>query len=229
MNSNSWKFFIVVSISIVFVLLVFTLYKIYNVEQKVFNTNKFVFELLTDKKVSEISSVESDDIVIGDSLAPVTMVVYTKYKCPYCEEFFKTTYPHLKTKYVDNGILKLVIRYIISPNNEVGYLVAKSSYYAYRNGIFQDFNTDLIHSYFDNISSESLNDYFTNKNVGKEFKEFNSRSEIDLILKRKVLEASSAGIFRTPTFIVNEQLYLGDKKDNFDEIIVNALNSLSCL
>ena len=229
MDSKSWKFFIVATISTILVLLVLTLYKIYNVEQKVFNTNKFVFELLTDKRVSEISTVDIDDIVIGDTLAPVTMVVYTKYKCPYCDEFFKKTFPHIKKKYVDNGILKMVIRYLVSPNNEAGYLVAKSSYYSYRNGIFEEFNSYLLNPNFDNLSSESLNDYFINRNVSEDFKDFIGRSEVNLIIKRKTIEAGDAGIARTPTFIVNEQVFVGDKKNKFDEIIVNALNRSSCL
>lgn len=230
MNSKSWKFFIGGSISIVLLLLVFTLYKIYNVEKKIFNTNKFVFELLAEKRVADISNVDNTDIIIGDTLAPVTMIVYTKYKCPYCDEFFNTTYLRIKKKYVDNGMLKIVIRYLVSPKNDIGYLVAKSSYYAYRYGIFQEFNSYLLNSRVDVLNKESISGFFVkNESISDDFKEVIGNTEISLIINRKVIEAANAGIFRTPSFIVNGQIYVGDKKDKFDEIIVNALSLSSCL
>jgi protein-disulfide isomerase len=48
--------------------------------------------------------------VIGRANAPITLVEYTDYQCPYCYRFFKNTYPLLKKKYIDTGKLKLVIK-----------------------------------------------------------------------------------------------------------------------
>ncbi|MBT5550659.1 MAG: thioredoxin domain-containing protein, partial [Nitrospina sp.] len=37
----------------------------------------------------------------GDLKAPVTMVEFTDYQCPYCQRFFSKAYQELKKKYVD--------------------------------------------------------------------------------------------------------------------------------
>ena len=40
---------------------------------------------------------------MGDPNAPVTIVEYTDYQCPYCQRNFQQTWPQLKAEYVDTG------------------------------------------------------------------------------------------------------------------------------
>jgi len=46
--------------------------------------------------------------VLGDKNAPVTIVEFSDYQCPYCERHFTQTYPQLKANYVDTGKAKIV-------------------------------------------------------------------------------------------------------------------------
>ena len=39
----------------------------------------------------------------GDGDAPVTMVEFTDFQCPFCNRFFKTTFQELKKNYIDSG------------------------------------------------------------------------------------------------------------------------------
>src|SRR5262249_20248047 len=41
--------------------------------------------------------------MIGDKNAPITIVEFTDYQCPFCQRFHVTTFPELKKKYVDTG------------------------------------------------------------------------------------------------------------------------------
>lgn len=50
------------------------------------------------------------DIVIGDANAPVTIVEYASFTCPYCARFHNLTYPEIKAKYIDTGKAKLIMR-----------------------------------------------------------------------------------------------------------------------
>ncbi len=51
-----------------------------------------------------------DDAVLGDKNAPITMVEFSDYECPFCKRYFDQTYPQLKKDYIDTGKMKLVFR-----------------------------------------------------------------------------------------------------------------------
>ena len=51
-----------------------------------------------------------DDPVIGNADAPVTIVEFSDYECPFCKRHFDETYSKLKTDYIDTGKVKLVFR-----------------------------------------------------------------------------------------------------------------------
>lgn len=45
---------------------------------------------------------------MGADDAPITVVEFTDYQCPYCLRFTKTTFPPLKKKYIDTGKVRWV-------------------------------------------------------------------------------------------------------------------------
>jgi len=54
---------------------------------------------------------------LGDENAPVTLVHFSEFPCPYCASFYKNTEGKLKTNYVDNGKMKLYFRdFLIHPD-----------------------------------------------------------------------------------------------------------------
>jgi len=50
------------------------------------------------------------DHVIGNTDAPVTMIVYASVTCPHCSHWFETVWPKLNKDYVDKGELRIVFR-----------------------------------------------------------------------------------------------------------------------
>jgi len=48
--------------------------------------------------------------VLGDPKAPVTLVEFVDFQCPYCKRFFANTYPKLKENYIDKGLVRLVVK-----------------------------------------------------------------------------------------------------------------------
>lgn len=47
---------------------------------------------------------------LGLSDAPITIVEFTDYECPYCQQFQSTTFGEIRKKYVDAGRVRFVIR-----------------------------------------------------------------------------------------------------------------------
>lgn len=51
-----------------------------------------------------------DDPVLGDKNAPLTLVEFSDYECPFCKRSFDQLLPELEKNYIDSGKLKLVYR-----------------------------------------------------------------------------------------------------------------------
>ena len=51
-----------------------------------------------------------NDAVLGNKNAPVTMIEFSDYECPFCKRHFTDVYPEIKKDYIDTGKLKLVYR-----------------------------------------------------------------------------------------------------------------------
>jgi len=50
------------------------------------------------------------DLALGKEDAPVTIIEYASMTCPHCAAFHKTTYPVLKTKYINTGKVRFIFR-----------------------------------------------------------------------------------------------------------------------
>jgi len=51
-----------------------------------------------------------DDPVLGDANAPVTIIEFSDYQCPFCRMFWKDTFPRLRKEYIETGTVKFVFR-----------------------------------------------------------------------------------------------------------------------
>jgi protein-disulfide isomerase len=51
-----------------------------------------------------------DSESLGSPDAPVTVVEFTDYQCPYCLRFIKETFPKLKEQFIDTGKVRWVVR-----------------------------------------------------------------------------------------------------------------------
>lgn len=51
-----------------------------------------------------------DDAVLGNKNAPLTIIEFSDYECPFCKRSFDQLLPELKKNYIDTGKLKLVYR-----------------------------------------------------------------------------------------------------------------------
>ncbi len=54
--------------------------------------------------------LDAREYSLGKSDAPLTLLEFTDYQCPYCRRFQAETWPLLKKNYVDTGKLRFIVR-----------------------------------------------------------------------------------------------------------------------
>ena len=51
-----------------------------------------------------------DNAILGEEDAPVTVIEFTDYQCPFCKRHFDQTLGQIKSEYVESGKVKYVVR-----------------------------------------------------------------------------------------------------------------------
>ncbi len=77
------------------------------------STNTNVVQQPTQGLPSPSARVEvsmDDDPVLGEDDAPVTIIEFSDYQCPFCRKFWQDTFTQLKEDYIDTGKVKFVYR-----------------------------------------------------------------------------------------------------------------------
>jgi protein-disulfide isomerase len=66
------------------------------------------------------------DIVQGSASAPVTIVEYGALTCSHCQAFHAETWPTLKSKYVDTGKVKFILReFPLNPLDAAAFMLTR--------------------------------------------------------------------------------------------------------
>lgn len=51
-----------------------------------------------------------EEMILGDPVAPVTIIEYSSLTCPHCASFHKNTLAKIKERYIDSGEARLIYR-----------------------------------------------------------------------------------------------------------------------
>jgi len=66
------------------------------------------------------------DVALGSDKAPVTIIEYASMTCTHCAAFHATTYPVLKSKYIDTGKVRFALReFPLDPLATAGFMLAR--------------------------------------------------------------------------------------------------------
>jgi len=67
------------------------------------------------------------DPVLGNPKAPLTLVEFSDFECPYCRAFHETTFPQLKRDYIDTGLVRFVHKDLPLPFHPQARIAAESA------------------------------------------------------------------------------------------------------
>ena len=151
---------------------------------------------------------------LGVTEAPITIVEFGDYQCPYCAKFNNETKSDLVDKYVDTGMAKFVFRDLVLndlPQDKLSTLAAEASYCAAEQNKYWDFHDEVYqNSKGENtgwISKEALIEFAKNVKV-TDIEQFSSCLDShkygQIVLKNDRF-AKDLGLVSTPTFLILQQ------------------------
>lgn len=148
-----------------------------------------------------------DDPVMGDSDAPVTIVEFTDYQCPFCSRFFTQTLPELKKNYIDTGKVKLVVRDFPLSFHPFAQKAAEATECADEQGKFWEMHDALFAKQAMWSAGASVDETFAQyasdlKLNVETFKTCLSSGAMAAEVNADLAEGSAAGIDGTPGFWV---------------------------
>ena len=152
---------------------------------------------------------DESDPVIGNADAPVTIVEFSDFQCPFCARFYSQTYLTLKEEYVDTGKVKIVFRDFplgFHPEAEPSAIAAEC---AHEQGKFWEFH-DLIFENQGIMSASAYLDWAEQLSLDMtQFTDCVDSQKYKSEVAKDYNDGGRLGITGTPGFFVNGQLLTG--------------------
>lgn len=171
---------------------------------------------------------DPDDLLAeGPVDAPVVMVMFTDYQCPFCAHWHYKTAPVLR-EYVDRGELRIEYR-DVNVYGEDSERAARASLAAAMQGRYQEFQDVMFADgqirYSDELTESALLEVAAGLglDVDRFEQDMNSQKVADVI-DANAQQAVDIGATATPIFIIDGTLIVGGQStDLFTEMIDEAL------
>src|SRR5687768_11444017 len=82
--------------------------------------------------------------IIGDSTAPLWVVVVSDFQCPFCKVWHDETYPALKKEFIDKGVIRLAYVNLPLPQHQHARATAELALCAGAQGRFWEYHDALF-------------------------------------------------------------------------------------
>lgn len=148
--------------------------------------------------------ISGKDYVLGKADAPLTLINYTDYQCPFCNRFDTTTFAELKKNYIDTGKLRYIVRDYPLPFHQQASKAAQATRCAGEQGKYWQMRETLV-SNKEKLDPDSLSGYA--KELGLNMGQYDSCMASDRFpseLKSEMDYAGTLGVTGTPTFFIGK-------------------------
>jgi protein-disulfide isomerase len=176
--------------------------------------------------------IAGDPLAMGNPMAPVTIVEWADFQCPFCEQFFTQVEPTLVDKYVKTGQARFEWRdfAFLGPESNAAALGARA---AAQQGKFWPFHDVLYREQHPENSGAITPAYLTDvaRRVGLDVPRFQAdlkNPQLVAQIKTDMRQGSTAGVNGTPAVIINGQYIDGAQSlDVYEHAIDGALAKAS--
>jgi protein-disulfide isomerase len=162
-----------------------------------------------------VASID-DDPILGDVNAPVTLIEFSDYQCPFCGRFFRDTLPRLKKDYIEKGKVRYVFRdFPILSIHPQAQKAAEAAQCSGEQGKYWEMH-DLI---FENQRAVNIEDLKGHaEKVGINVEDFNKcldEGKYEEEIKKDIQAGQRAGVRGTPSFVLGNTTKDGTIKGEF--------------
>lgn len=159
--------------------------------------------------------LSDDDPFLGDENAPITIVEFSDYECPFCGRFYSNTLSELKERFVETGQVKFVYRDFPLSSHPGAYPSAlfaectrdqlgNEAYFSVHDKLFENLNSGVRFNY------EDMAEFADSLAVDQgELKECFDSDKFEDEIYGDLDDARAIGVSGTPTFIVGNQILKG--------------------
>jgi protein-disulfide isomerase len=155
----------------------------------------------------------------GAADAPVTVVEFTDYQCPYCGAFARDTEDALLEAY--DGKVRFVVRHFpITGIHPYAQKAAEAAECAFDQDRFWEYH-EVLFAHQDALDEASLRSYAKQVGLGgRTFGQCLSSGEKAAVVASDQADGQRYGVSATPTFFINGQRFVGAKPiDEFKQVI----------
>lgn len=159
--------------------------------------------------------------ILGEKNAPVTIVEFSDYQCPFCRKFWQDTLPSIQKDYINTGKVKLVYKDFplgfhpgAIPYAEAARCAKEKggdqAYFKMHDKIFEEqtkLDGGTVKSTIEYPGDETLKKWA--KDVGYDIGSCLDSGKYKSEVQKDLSEGSSAGVQGTPGFFVNGKLISG--------------------
>jgi protein-disulfide isomerase len=142
--------------------------------------------------------------MLGSKEAPLTIVEFTDYQCPFCQRFHTTAFPELKKNYIDTGKVRFYSRDMPLDFHPDAMRAAEAARCASDQGQFWRLR-DVMGANPNKLDMDSLVADVTNLKMDvKAFRACVESEKYKSAVQTDVMEAMKIGANGTPTFVVGK-------------------------
>jgi len=146
--------------------------------------------------------LESKEQARGSTTAPLTMVEFTDYQCPYCRRFQAEVWPRIKHDYVDTGKVRFIVRDLPLPFHSGARPAAEAAHCAAEQGKFWPMHDALLAKDSD-LSAKGIEQHARALKLDvKSFDTCVASGKYAAAVGRNAAEADALGLRGTPAFVI---------------------------
>ncbi len=149
-----------------------------------------------------------DDASKGSDNAPVVMIEFSDFECPFCTRFWRDTLPQIEKEYIDTGKVKFVYRDYPLGFHQNAQKAAEAAECADDQGKFWEYHDKLFET--GALSVTSLKQHVVDLGLDTEkFDDCLDSGKYTSEVQKDFQDGQAAGVTGTPAFFINGQKITG--------------------
>lgn len=173
-------------------------------------------------RLIHMPNILPDDAGQGSSDAPILMIEFSDFQCPFCKRFFDETYPQLKKDYIDTGKVRFIFRHVPLDFHEFAAQAALAAECADDQKKFWEYH-DVLFNNQNALDVENLKKYAAELKLDeKKFDDCLNAAKHAKRVASDMTYATSVGISGTPSFIINGFVVSGAQPYDVFKAVLDA-------